>query len=68
MTGSRLTAEVLGCSVAALRKWRLLGNGPAYVKVGRLIRYAETDLRAYLDANRVSQQIGRWRDEYQLRK
>jgi hypothetical protein len=47
-------AEMLGCSVAALRKWRLLGNsGPAYVKVGRLVRYAEGDLQAYLDAHRV---------------
>jgi excisionase family DNA binding protein len=47
-------AKMLGCSVAALRKWRLLGNnGPAYVKVGRLVRYAEADLMAYLEAHRV---------------
>ena len=27
-------AEFLGCTVSALRKWRLLENGPVYVKVG----------------------------------
>jgi hypothetical protein len=49
----RDAAKALCCSVAALRKWRLLGNGPAYVKIGRLVRYSEADLNAYLDANRV---------------
>jgi predicted DNA-binding transcriptional regulator AlpA len=48
----REAAKVLGCSVAALRKWRTLGNGPAYIKVGRLVRYSEADLATYLDANR----------------
>ena len=49
----RDAAKALCCSVAALRKWWLLGRGPAYCKVGRLVRYAEGDLHAYLDANRV---------------
>jgi len=48
----REAAKVLCCSVATLRKWRLLGNGPAYIKVGRLVRYSEADLATYLDANR----------------
>lgn len=46
-------SERLGCKISTLRKWRLLGSGPAYLKVGRLVRYAEADLAAYLDANRV---------------
>lgn len=46
-------AQILSCSVAALRKWRLLRKGPAYVKIGRLVRYLHADLMAYLDANRV---------------
>ena len=45
-------AEILGCSVAALQKWRLLRKGPAYIKVSRLVRYSEADLATYLDANR----------------
>jgi excisionase family DNA binding protein len=46
-------AELLGCTVSALRKWRTLGKGPAFCRVGRLVRYSETDLSAFLDANRV---------------
>ncbi len=46
-------AAILGCSVAMLRKCRLLRRGPAYIKVGRLVRYREADLAAYLDANRI---------------
>ena len=48
----RGAGRILSCSVALLRKWRLHGNGPAYIKVGRLVRYSEADLAAYLDANR----------------
>lgn len=53
MFDEKQAAELLGCSVATLRKWRLLGTGPAYVKVGRLVRYREADLMAYLDAHCV---------------
>ena len=53
MKNEQQAAEMLGCTVSALRKWRLLGRGPAYCKVGRLVRYAEADLSEYLDANRV---------------
>ena len=60
MFDEKQAAEFLGCSVAALQKWRLLRKGPAYVKVGRLVRYRETDLIAYLDAHCV-QPVGRVR-------
>jgi len=53
MFNERQAAEMLGCTVSAMRKWRLLGKGPAFCKVGRLVWYAEADLAAFLDANRV---------------
>jgi hypothetical protein len=53
MKNEQQAAEVLGCTVSALRKWRLLGKGPAYRKIGRLVRYADADLAEYLDASRV---------------
>jgi hypothetical protein len=52
-------AERLGCSVALVRKWRLFGEGPAYVKVGRLVRYSQADIEAFLNANRVQTGGGR---------
>jgi Helix-turn-helix domain len=47
-------ANVLSCSVALLRKWRLSKEGPAYCKIGRLVRYRQTDLDAFLDSHRVT--------------
>jgi predicted DNA-binding transcriptional regulator AlpA len=32
-------SERLQVSLACLRKWRLLGQGPQYLKVGPLVRY-----------------------------
>ena len=53
MRNEKDAAVILGCTISALRKWRLLGKGPAYCKIGRLVRYAEADLAAFLDANRI---------------
>ena len=53
MKNEKEAAIVLGCSVAALRKWRLLRKGPTYCKVGRLVRYAQADLLDFLNANRI---------------
>jgi hypothetical protein len=38
----------LNVSVASLRRWRLLRRGPAFLKVGSLVRYQLTDLEAWL--------------------
>jgi hypothetical protein len=51
--GQKLTdveaAVVCGVKVATLRKWRLLGKGPRYLKVGqRSIRYLLSDLETFL--------------------
>jgi hypothetical protein len=37
-------------AVLTLSDWRTKGIGPAYVKVGRLIRYRIADLDAWLDS------------------
>jgi hypothetical protein len=46
-------ARALGVSPNTLRKWRCIGKGPRYVKVGRLIRYRPSALEAFSDANDV---------------
>jgi len=38
----------INVSVASLRRWRLLGRGPAFLKVGSLVRYQPEDLDAWL--------------------
>jgi predicted DNA-binding transcriptional regulator AlpA len=48
MSGSFLTefevAERTRISVATLRRWRLEKRGPRYSKFGSLVRYGESDL------------------------
>jgi hypothetical protein len=38
----------LNVSIASLRRWRLLQRGPAFVKVGSLVRYSPEKLEAWL--------------------
>ena len=40
----RLAADVLGMAVQTLRNWRHQSKGPAYLKVGRSVRYRMEDL------------------------
>jgi excisionase family DNA binding protein len=41
-------AKRLNVSVASVRRWRLEKRGPAFVKVGALVRYRPEDLDAWL--------------------
>lgn len=43
------TSKVLQCTKAALRRWRRERRGPKFVRLGRLVRYRETDLEAFVD-------------------
>jgi predicted DNA-binding transcriptional regulator AlpA len=49
----RAAAQLLSCSPALLRKWRRLGGGPRYCKIGSLVRYSEADLTAFIEQSRV---------------
>jgi predicted DNA-binding transcriptional regulator AlpA len=40
-------AEREGLAVKTLSNWRALGIGPAFVKVGRLVRYEESAVVAW---------------------
>lgn len=46
-------ARYIGLSVAWLRQSRMRGRGPAFVRIGRAIRYRLADLEAYLSAHRI---------------
>jgi hypothetical protein len=54
-------AARLGLKVATLRAWRTKGRGPAYVRLGRAIRYLVTDLDEFLYSNRHSPGAGQAR-------
>ncbi len=49
-TDTRGAAEYLACSASFLEKCRVTGGGPAFVKLGRAVRYRIEDLDAFARA------------------
>ena len=47
-------SDFLRLSVRTLQAWRLRIAGPAFVQVGRAVRYRRRDLIAWIEANTVS--------------
>jgi len=43
-------AEMLGVSVATVRRWRLLKQGPRYLKLGVLCKYRLEDVSVWLES------------------
>lgn len=41
----------LGVSRSTLQSWRYSARGPRFIKIGRLIRYRNVDVDAFLAAN-----------------
>jgi predicted DNA-binding transcriptional regulator AlpA len=41
-------AKFFAISLATVRRWRYIGKGPRYKKVGALVRYSMADLNAWL--------------------
>ena len=48
-------AARLGLKVSTLRAWRHQRRGPAFVRLGRAIRYLANDVEDFLHANRHTQ-------------
>lgn len=46
-------AKVLGLSTYTLQKYRVTGGGPAFMKLGRAVRYDPRDLEEWKAARRV---------------
>ena len=42
----------------ALQAWRLRGEGPKFIKVGRLVRYSVDDLDRYVESRRRQSTAG----------
>ncbi|WP_394163361.1 helix-turn-helix transcriptional regulator [Galactobacter valiniphilus] len=44
-------AEWRGTTVAALAQERYKGTGPKFLKLGKTVRYSESHIKEWLDAN-----------------
>ena len=42
-------ADYLGLAVSTLNKWRCLGGGPVFLKMGRAVRYRQKNLDSYME-------------------
>jgi len=45
---SEVVADYIGVSLKTLEKWRNERRGPAHVRIGRLVRYRQSDLDTWL--------------------
>ena len=43
-------AQLTGFSVHTIRRWRLLQQGPRYIKIGSSVRYRPEDVTAWLES------------------
>ena len=50
-------ARLLAVQPDTLAQWRARGQGPAFCKLGRAIRYRRRDLSAYVDARLCSNSV-----------
>lgn len=41
-------SQLLGLSAGTLRKWRLHGRGPAFVRLGRSVKYRRSELEGFV--------------------
>ena len=43
-------ARITGLSLASVRRWRLFGQGPLYLKIGSAVRYRPEDVQHWIDS------------------
>jgi predicted DNA-binding transcriptional regulator AlpA len=43
-------ARLTALSVATVRRWRLLSQGPTFIKIGASVRYRPNDVAAWLQS------------------
>lgn len=43
-------ARITGLSVASVRRWRHLRQGPKYYKIGAAVRYKPEDIAAWIES------------------
>lgn len=53
LVSEQAAAKLLGCSVHTLRSWRTKRTMLPWVRVGRLVRYAVTDIENFINSGKV---------------
>ena len=58
VVGEARAAELLGVSPRTLQKWRVTGEGPAFIKLGKRVGYTRADLDAHVERSRRASTSG----------
>ena len=53
LTAAELSA-LIKVKEETLERWRMRGQGPPYIKLGKLVRYARADIAEWVQAGRVT--------------
>ena len=53
IVGEKKAAVIMGLAVQTLRNWRHYGQGPAYLKLGKSVRYDLQDIEVYLQKRKI---------------
>ena len=51
---TREAARRLGLATGTLQNWRIRGQGPAFVRLGKAVRYDEGDLARFVEQGRAA--------------
>lgn len=51
---TREAARRLGLAAGTLQNWRIRGQGPAFVRLGKAVRYVEEDLALFVEKGRAT--------------
>jgi predicted DNA-binding transcriptional regulator AlpA len=51
LLSQKQAARILGLSVRTLERHRVAGTGPRFARLGRLIRYRQSDLTDWVDGS-----------------
>lgn len=54
----RDVARITRMSLASVRRWRLLGTGPRFLKLGSSVRYKAEDVAAWINSRPAGGQEG----------
>jgi predicted DNA-binding transcriptional regulator AlpA len=55
LLNERDVSRITGMSVASIRRWRLLRQGPKYLKLGSAVRYRPGDVAAWLESRQQTE-------------
>ena len=50
LLNERDVSRITGMSLASVRRWRLVRQGPRYIKLGAAYRYKPEDVEAWLES------------------